>query len=64
MQARKLFERESGGPVPGLIVLRSALKSYGSKAMMSRNMESDSFIVSEKPLNKIGDKKPMAEKAE
>ncbi len=32
--------------------------------MMKRYRESDSFIVSEKPLNKIGDNKPMAEDAE
>ena len=30
--------------------------------MMNRYRESDSFIVSGKPLNKIGDNKPMAEK--
>ncbi|MCP5005047.1 MAG: hypothetical protein GY941_14100 [Planctomycetes bacterium] len=32
--------------------------------MMNRYRESDSFIVSEKPLNKISDNKPMAEEAE
>ena len=31
---------------------------------MNGYRESDSFIVSEKPLNKIGDNKPMAEEAE
>ncbi len=31
---------------------------------MYRYRESDSFIVSEKPLNKIGDNKSMAEEAE
>ena len=31
---------------------------------MNRYRESDSFIVSEKPLNKIGDNKPMAEEVE
>ncbi len=30
---------------------------------MNRYRESDSFIVSEKPLNKIGDNKSMAEEA-
>ncbi len=32
--------------------------------MMNGYRESESFIVSEKPLNKIGDNKPMAEEAE
>lgn len=32
--------------------------------MMNRDRESDSFIISEKSLNKIGDNKPMAEKVE
>ncbi len=32
--------------------------------MMKGYRESDSFIVSEKPLNKIGDNKPMAEEVE
>ncbi|MGR3293316.1 MAG: maturase [Candidatus Scalindua sp.] len=32
--------------------------------MMNRYRESDSFILSEKPLNKIGDNKPMAEEVE
>jgi len=32
--------------------------------MMNRYRESDSFIVSWKPLNKIGDNKLMAEKVE
>ena len=32
--------------------------------MMNRYRESDSLIVSRKPLNKIGDNKPMAEKVE
>ncbi|MDR4498750.1 MAG: hypothetical protein MRK02_12650 [Candidatus Scalindua sp.] len=32
--------------------------------MMNRYMESDSLILSEKPLNKIGDNKPMAEEVE
>ncbi len=31
---------------------------------MNGYRESDRFIVSEKPLNKIGDNKPMAEEAE
>ncbi len=31
---------------------------------MNRYRESESFIVSEKPLNKIGDNKPMAEEVE
>jgi hypothetical protein len=32
--------------------------------MMNGYRESDSFIVSKKPLNKIGDNKPMAEEVE
>ena len=32
--------------------------------MTNRYRESDSLIVSEKPLNKIGDNKPMAEEVE
>ena len=32
--------------------------------MVNRNRESDSFIVSWKPLNKIGDNKLMAEKVD
>ncbi len=32
--------------------------------MMYEYRESDSFIVSGKPLNKIGDNKPMAEEVE
>ena len=31
---------------------------------MNRYRESDSLIISEKPSNKIGDNKPMAEKVE
>ena len=32
--------------------------------MMNGYRESDSFIVSEKPLNKIGDNKPVEEEVE
>ncbi len=32
--------------------------------MMNGYRESDSFIVSKKPLNKLGDNKPMAEEVE
>ncbi len=66
MHVRKHLGRESGGPASDLERLRRGPHGEPGKgtAVTNRSRESDRFIVSGKPSNKIRDNKRVAEKVE